>query len=99
MSKQEQQPRMNPALYEQARRGMSDVDVQQYQNIGKEFYESFDFEKMKTLTPSQDADAESIAYITEAVKSGLHPDYLDENEVYIMEQHYGKDWRKRFAYA
>lgn len=90
--------RMNPNLFEQAKQTMTTEDIAKYEQIGRQMYESIDYENSKVLTPMNEVDAESIAYITEAVKSGLHPDHLSENEQYIMESHYGKEWKKQFNY-
>ncbi len=90
--------RVNQDLFKQAKQNMSKEEIAKYEEIGEKMYNSVDFENSKVLTPTQDIDAESIAYITEAVKSGLHPDHLSENEQFIMESHYGADWKKRFHY-
>lgn len=93
--------RVNPDLFEQAKLMMTEEQIQDYAEKGKEMYEHVDFSAADLGIGgggNDDTFAESIAYITEALKSGLHPTYLDENEVTVMKNEYGKDWYTRFGY-
>lgn len=42
---------------------------------------------------------ESVAYISEGLKSGLQPNQLDNNELEIMRNVYGKLWYEKFGFV
>jgi len=41
---------------------------------------------------------ESLAYLTENLKSGLHPQYLTEADVQLIVAGYGNEWYQTFGY-
>jgi hypothetical protein len=98
MSKNTQQKRVNPEVYEQAKQFLTQEQMDEYKKAGEKMYNSVDFTTSEVLNNPEEPLVESIAYITEAVKSGLHPCYLQEVEKQIMEKYYGETWYKQFNY-
>lgn len=90
--------RVNPHLYELAKNSMSKEELEYYEKIGKEMYESIDYENSTVLNQPDEPLIESVAYIKEAVKSGLHPSYLTEDERKVMEEWKGPEWYTYFGY-
>jgi hypothetical protein len=90
--------RINQELYDQASSMMSSEQIQQYKEMGEKMYNSIDFTTSEVLDNTDSPIAESLAYISEAIKSGLHISYLEENEIEVLRQGYGEEWFKRFGY-
>jgi hypothetical protein len=90
--------RMNPDLYNQAKGMMTPEQIEEYKKMGEKMYNTVDFGASEILNNPDDPLAESVAYISEAIKSGLHPSFLDENEVKVMEDACGEEWYKHFGW-
>jgi hypothetical protein len=85
--------RINQELYDQASLSMSKEDLDAYEAMGKRMYEDNAFET--------DVDAKqslAVAYVHEALKSGMHPSYLDEDETALMQTTFGPNWFTRYGY-
>jgi hypothetical protein len=82
---------VNADLFQQLKESIPEEKRKEYQEIGEQMY-SIDFDQLESKLPIY------TAYISEALKSGMHPDYLQDNEKDIMKQAYGKDWTKRFGF-
>ena len=82
-----------------AMKSMSVEDVKRYKQFGKEMF-SNDFQKLdypdSSDIPSTD---EAVAYISESIKSGLHPSMLEQNEKELLNDSLGKEWYKKFGYV
>ena len=72
-----------------------------FQKIGERLYSSFD-ETKGTILPNQGAESikleESLAYVVESLKSGLHPKYLTFDEIHLLRAAYGDEWYKKWSY-
>jgi len=77
--------------------GATEEDKEKYQKFGEKFYNSFD---VHTGNPSDNTIfmEESLAYVVESLKSGLHPKYLTEDEIVLLQAGYGEDWYKKWGY-
>jgi hypothetical protein len=85
-----------------AMKTMSPEDIEKYRKIGESMYKDIDFETAKISNKDQSCPqflADSVAYLTEAIKSGLHPSMLTEDEKNILEEFYGKEWYKQWDYT
>lgn len=75
---------------------------EKFQKIGEKLYSSFDAQK-GTLLPGQDVESirleESLAYVVESMKSGLHPKYLTYDEIHMLRAGYGDEWYKKWNYT
>ena len=96
---EEKQPlRVNPDLYEQAKGMMTQEQIDDYKKMGEEMYATVDFNNSEILNNPPDPLVESVAYILDGLRSGLHPSYLSEVEVNMMEEWDGKEWYKKFGW-
>jgi hypothetical protein len=84
----------NPYISE-AKKHLSQEKLEEYKRLGERFYAGWDFEKGG---PEKVLDV-AVAEISEAIKSGLHPSDLDENEIEIMSTKIGKEWYLDFGYT
>lgn len=75
---------------------------EKFQKIGERLYSSFDAHK-GTVLPGQDSQSirleESLAYVVQQLKSGLHPKYLTYDEIHLLRAGYGDDWYTKFDYT
>lgn len=93
-----QPARVNQELYDQAVLTMTPEQLAMYEEIGEKMYNTVDFNTSTVLDNPDDPLAESIAYVSEAVKAGLHPVYLTNEELKVMEEGMGADWFTKFGY-
>lgn len=84
----------NNPMVNSARNALTDEQKEEYKKIGEQMYNTVDFNSAGT-----DPLAESVAYIREGLKSGLHPSFLPEDEIKVLEEYYGKEWYKHFGYS
>lgn len=82
--------RVNQALYDRVKKSLTDEQIKQYEKIGEEMYNTVDFNTGTIL--NQCDDMESVACLIEAIKSGLHPDFMSDDEKIILKKHYGENW-------
>ena len=78
-----------------AKASMTPEQIEEYKSIGESMYGDVNFETSQAFN-TDNPMAEAGAYIMEGLKSGMHPDYLDEDEVKVMEDIYGKEWKNKF---
>ena len=74
-------------------KNMSESDKLKYKMEGEYMYNSIDF-----VDPEKDKLQDLIAYLSEVVKSGLHPSYLSEEDKQLFDSVYGKEWYAQFGY-
>lgn len=97
-------------MVEAARAQLTPEQLAHYKEVGEMMYNSIDFTTGQALTeaqktgeaPSSEGDPliDSVAYITEALKSGLAPEYLSTDEISVMDAFYrdtGVEWRATYA--
>ena len=96
MKKYLQDQLFNNEMIKQARESMTPEQLEEYKKKGEEFFANVDFEDKdgNTIPPVESA----CAYITEGLKSGMHPSYLDDDEKRVMEEIYGKEWYKKWGW-
>lgn len=86
----------NPSV-EQALKNLSPEERKRYETIGKEMYDSIEFEAESEQNPMEATEA--LLYITEGLKSGLHPSHMDEDEKNYMSEIFGESWYKQYGYV
>lgn len=86
----------NNEMIQKARESMTPAQLAEYKKKGEEFFANVDFEDKNgnTVPPVESA----CAYISEGLKSGMHPSYLDDDEKRVMEEIYGKEWYKKWGW-
>ena len=75
--------------------GMSDEQKGNFKNIGEDYY--------KNLSINENGDLENLIVlavfeITEALKSGLHPNELSKEDIDILVNNLGEDWYLQFHF-
>ncbi len=75
---------------------MSPEQKEHYKEIGEKMYNSINYKDSEVLNAVPPPMAEAAAYVIEGLKSGLHPSYLDENEVALMKDLYGEKWYNKW---
>ena len=81
---------------------LPEAEREKFQKIGERLYTSFDAHK-GTVLPGQDSQSirleESLAYVVEQLKSGLHPRHLTYDEIHLLRAGYGDEWYTKFDYT
>lgn len=78
---------------------MTPEQIEHYKKIGEHMYGSIDFEKSEVLNNAPPFLSESLAYITEGIKAGLHISELNKDERKVLEECYGEEWWTHFGYT
>ena len=79
--------------------GMSDEQIADLKTLGEKFHESFDITTGTTQNLDEISMEESLAYIVESLKSGIHPSYLNEDEIAMLNAGFGEEWYKKWGYS
>jgi hypothetical protein len=69
--------------------------------LGEKFFESFDVYRGELLQEKDENVIhleEALAYLVESMKSGLHPKYLNEDEIHLLKAGYGDKWFEQWGY-
>jgi len=82
-----------------ALKSMSEEDIAKYKKLGEEMYGKINFEDSTIINNVCAPMAEAVAYVEEGLKSGLHPQDLDENEVCLLIEAYGEKWYEKYGYT
>lgn len=92
----------NNSMVQSALSSMSYDDLEKYKKIGESMYSSIDFETSSVIDTKNNIPfflTDAAAYITDMLKSGIHPSDLTDNEKFIMENVFGKDWYTSYGYV
>lgn len=101
----EEEATMQKAFFEQIRRSACDSIPQEQQEhlrkLGEKFHQSFLVETQQTsFRPTNEIMLEeSLAYLIENVKAGLHPKFLTVDEVHLLRAGLGDEWYETFHYT
>ena len=85
----------NNPFVEYAKKHMSKQQIDDYKKMGEKYFSVWDFEKGN---PEEILDI-AVAELSEAIKSGLHPVDLEQNDLEILKTKLGKNWYERFGYT
>lgn len=86
----------NP-IAKQAEKNLDQASIDRLKTAGKRMYNTIDYSNATPLCEDQQVDA--VAKITEFIKSGMHPSYLENNEIELLKNTYGPEWYTRFDYT
>lgn len=81
---------------------LPEEELKKFQKLGERLYNSFDVHKGELIQENDDKAIqmeEALAYVVESLKSGLHPKYLTEDEVFLLRAAYGEEWYKKWDYT
>jgi len=96
------QPQNAEAMYDKMKHAFLDQldekEKEKYQKFGEKFYNSFNVNTGQPYDSSTISLEESLAYVVESLKSGLHPRCLTEDEVMLLRAGYGDDWYTKWGY-
>lgn len=84
----------NNPFVKAAKESMSLQQIENFRKMGEKYFSAWDFDKGN---PEEILDV-AVAELSEAIKSGLHPSDLEENDIAIMESKLGKEWYTRFGF-
>lgn len=89
----------NNPMVESALKAMSPEDLHRYREIGEKMYGTVNFEDSQIINNVPPPMYEAGAYISEQLKSGLHPSMMDDDEKRLMEELFGKEWYTKWGYV
>jgi hypothetical protein len=89
----------NNSMVESAMKALSPEDLQRYKEIGEKMYGTVNFEDSQIINNFPPPMYEAGAYISEQLKSGLHPSMMDDDEKRLMEELFGKEWYTKWGYV
>ena len=78
-----------------ARAQMTPEQIAEYERLGRQMYGTVDFENVDRDLENEEMNA--LEYIETALRSGLRPCDLDENEQKFMEDAYGEAWYEQYG--
>ena len=81
-----------------ALKSMTPEQLEYYQKIGEQMYNTVDFEKNKILDIAP-SDEEMLNYIKCSLNSGLLPCDLEEGEQAFLTNMYGEKWYENFGFS
>lgn len=80
-------------------RSIPDEEKANYKKLGDKFHKSFNVFSGTTEDLSTISMEESLAYVVESVKAGLHPSFLTEDERAMLVAGYGETWYEKWGYT
>jgi hypothetical protein len=86
-------------LSKEAIENMSPQDIEKYKKYGENMYGSVDYEATQVDKMMNSPVDDSIFYIIEGIKSGLHPSMLEDDEKDLLLKIKGDEWWKEYGYV
>jgi hypothetical protein len=88
----------NNPMVAAARKALPPELLEKYKKLGESLYNNFDFVKGKVEEEPSNPE-EVVSYIEIGLKSGLHPSFLKEDEIRLLDDKYGRDtWLDKYGY-
>jgi hypothetical protein len=97
-TEEERQKELFEGIKKNMEKGMTEEQISDLKKLGEKFHESFDVTAGTVEDLNKISMEESLAYVVESIKSGIHPSYLDENEIAMIKSGYGDEWYKKWGY-
>jgi hypothetical protein len=91
--KKKNDPLFDNPMFQQMKQSLSKEDQKKYDQIGKELYESVNFE-----TGEVEGSIDVLSQLKIMIQSGLHPSFLSYEEKQFLENYLGKTWYLEFGY-
>ena len=91
----------NP-MVEAAKKSMKPEELERYNKIGESMFKDINFVEAKVVDEDEkypEYVRDAIAYVSESLKSGLHPSMLSKEEVLVMQSFDGEEWYKKWGYV
>lgn len=100
MSKEKKyDPLFNNNMVKSALKSLTPEQLENYKEIGRQMYDTVDFNDSKIIDEIAPPIAESIAYIESGINSGLLPNDMEDEEVEAMIQTFGDKWYERYGFT
>jgi hypothetical protein len=84
------------------RKNLTPEQIKEYERMGEYMYGDMDFEKIQKegfVKAFEDkSNQDEVARVYEMVKSGLHPVYMELDDIKTMENSFGKKWYEKFGF-
>ena len=87
----------NNPMVKAAMDAMPESEKKRYKIIGEEMYGNVNFEESKILNNIPEPMKEFLLYITEQLKSGIHPSDLEYNEKKFLKDAFGNEWYIKYG--
>lgn len=88
----------NNPMVNAARQNMTPEQKEAYKKMGEHIYGHNNFEEDGFFDDIEKPIKDAAIYLKEAVKSGLHPSMLNDNEKKILSDIFGEKWYEEFDY-
>ena len=82
-----------------AKNSMSQEYIEKLKNLGEEFYSNIDFNTSKVYNNLPPEMVDAVLYLTEGLKSGIHPRDLEKDEQRLLAEAYGNEWYTNWNYT
>ena len=89
----------NNPMVRSAMNAMTEEQKEEYRVIGEKMYGDMNFKNSTNLMDPDSQMKEAKLYLSELLKSGLHPSDLNENEQAVMAAEFGEEWYKKWGYV
>lgn len=101
MSEENSEYDLNSSLVNNALKALTPEQREHYKKLGESMYNNVKFEDSKILDNLPPPICESVAYISEGLKSGIHPSDLTTDELAVLKEAYGdhKVWLDMYDYT
>jgi len=80
---------------------LSKEDKERYEKIGKEMYDSINFDDINSQGNSTDhekVNIENVAQLRLMLQSGIHPSYLNNQEKDLLKNNFGDKWYEEYGF-
>lgn len=94
-TQQKYDPLFDNPMIKQIRDGMSAEEKEHYDKVGKEMYDTINFE---TGNVPEETINDVLVQLRIMLESGMHPSYLTYEEKTFLEHYMGKLWFTEFGY-
>lgn len=88
----------NNQIVNNALKALTPEQKEYYKKIGENLYGKVNFTDSEFLTLEKQKE-ESLAYIIDGLKSGLHPKELNEDEIELLTAELGDKWYEKYGYS
>ena len=97
-SEEERQKELWEGIKKNLEKNLTDTQRSDLKVLGEKFHESFDVTRGTIHDLNDIQMEEALAYVVETLKSGIHPDYLTEDERALLVAGYGEQWYEKWGY-
>lgn len=86
---------MDPFI-EAAKKSLTPEQKEHYKKLGEAYFNDIN---METSSINNNPVDDMVAYLVTAVKSGLHPSYLDDEEKKFLKDALGEKWYEKYNFT